>query len=222
LALTPEQELELGQQAYREVMQEYAGRILPSDSQPVRRVRRVCARIIRAANIRPLQREINLHVNHDRFAWEANVVKERQINAFCLPGGKIVVFTGILQFTRGDDDELAAVLAHEIGHALAHHASERLATERRGGALNILRKMSFQRAQESEADHIGVFLMTFAGYHPKAAVQFWVRMAKMSRSRRPEIFSDHPSDAHRARDLQKWANDALRAKQAYDAGNVVP
>jgi predicted Zn-dependent protease len=219
LALSPEQELEVGQRAYRKVLQKYNGRILPSDSPEVRQVRTICWRIIRAAHIRPLQKEINLHVDRDRYAWEVHVVRDRRVNAFCLPAGKIVVFTGIIDFTRGKD-ELATVLSHEISHALAHHASERIARER-GGAESILRQMSFQRAQESEADHIGVFLMTFAGYDPKGVVRFWLRMARLSRSARPEFLSDHPSDAHRARALQKWANDALRAKAAYDRGDVV-
>jgi predicted Zn-dependent protease len=220
LALTPEQELEVGERAYRKVLAEYRGRILPADSPEVRQARQISQRIVKAAQIRPLQKEINLHLNRDRYAWDVSVVKDDRVNAFCLPAGKIVVFTGIVRFTKGNDDELATVLSHEISHALAHHASERIAREK-GGAESIFRKLSFERAQESEADHIGVFLMTFAGYDPRAAVRFWMKMARLSKSRRPEFLSDHPSDARRVRALQKWAYDAQRAKRAYDRGNVV-
>src|SRR5205823_3103671 len=133
-----------------------------------------CNRVVRAANIAPLRREIRLRMEGYRFEWEVNVVRDRKVNAFCLPAGKICVFTGILGVAQ-DDDQLATVLSHEIAHALAHHASERLAQERTRGAAGVFSKLSYGRMQESEADHIGIFLMTFAGYNPEAAVRFWER-----------------------------------------------
>jgi predicted Zn-dependent protease len=223
LALSPKQELELGRRAFQEVLSEYRGRILPEDDPQTVKVRRVAGRITRAAEIEPLQREINLHVRGYRFEWEARVVRDKQANAFCLPAGKIVVFTGILPVAK-TEGQLATVLAHEIAHALAHHSSERLALEKAQGG-GVLRKLSFNRAQELEADHIGVFLMTFAGYDPDEAVTFWERMMQRAAGegrQKPEILSDHPSDAHRIQQLRAWVPWARAAKKAYDAGNVLP
>jgi metalloendopeptidase OMA1, mitochondrial len=219
LGLSPRQELQVGREAYRQVLDEYRGRILPKDSPEYKRVDHVAHRIEQAAQIRPLQKEINLRIEGYRFEWEVNVVREKQVNAACLPGGKIIVFTGLLEFVGNDDSQLAAVLAHEVAHALAHHGSERLARQRY--STGILRSRSFDRAQESEADHIGIFLMTFAGYNPQGAIRFWDRMSRLGRSRMPEFFSDHPSPERRLRDAQRWAKDAVRAKRAYDEGRVV-
>ncbi len=219
LALSPSQELEIGQRAYTEVLNEYRGRILLPESPEVQRVRHVCLRLIHAATIQPLQQEMNLRLRAYRFEWEVNVVRDKQANAFCLPAGKIVVFTGILPIAR-TDDQLATVLSHEIAHALAHHASERLARERGSGG-GVLEKLRFNRDQELEADHIGVFLMPFAGYKPEAAVEFWERMRQASGGgRRPEFLSDHPSDAHRIQKMREWVPHALAAKKAYDEGRV--
>jgi predicted Zn-dependent protease len=225
LALSPAEELQLGRQAYREVLSNSRkyGRVLPADSEPVQRVREVARRIVRAASIEPLQREINLRRGY-RFEWEANVLANDQVNAFCLPGGKIAVFEGILPVTQ-NDDQLATVLSHEIAHALAHHSSERLAREGLNpGPSGGFWARAFDRAQESEADHIGLFLMTFAGYDPDEAVRFWRRMERLSANqpRPPEILSDHPSDARRIHDIEGWIPRARAAKQAYDEGRIAP
>src|SRR5262249_52009705 len=151
LALNPAEELRLGQEAFEEVLQKYRGRILPRDSREVRRVEEVANRIIEAARIEPLEREINLHVNWKHYQWKFNVAERRQVNAFCLPGGKVVVFTGLFRVIGNNDAYLATVLSHEIAHALAHHTSERLAREREGG--KSLGSLAFERWQESEADH---------------------------------------------------------------------
>jgi predicted Zn-dependent protease len=147
------------------------------------------------------------------------------------------------------DDELAAVLGHEVAHALAHHSSERLARagmfnralEAVGGSMGNMdpqkrKKLigllaggaelytkSYDRKQESEADHIGVFLMTFARYDPDQAVRFWQKMRQLSagRAQPPAILSTHPSDAQRIQALQKWVPFAKAALQAYKAGKVV-
>jgi predicted Zn-dependent protease len=221
LALTPDQELELGRQAYQEVLRQARGHILPADRQEVKRVRHICARIVRAAGIKPLLKEINLHVAGYRFEWEANVIRSEQINAFALPGGKIAVFTGILAVVR-NEDQLATVLAHEIAHVLAHHASERVAREQ-SGVPGLLRRQ-YDREQETEADRIGLFLMTFADYDPEEAVVFWQHMMRLSesRGRLPEFLSDHPSDVRRIHDLQATVPHARAAKQAYDQGRVTP
>ena len=222
LALTPEQELELGQRASQEVLAEYRDRILPADRPEVKRARGIAGRIVRAVEIRPLQREINLHVEGYQNEWKLNVLRSDKVNAFALPGGKIFVFTGILQVVQ-NDDQLATVLSHEIAHVLAHHASERIARER-PGIVGMLEGFKYDRKQESEADHIGVFLMTFAGFNPEEAVRFWQRMQRLSENRGHllDFLSDHPSDAQRIHDLQAWVPRAEAAKRAYEHGHIQP
>lgn len=250
LILTPEQEYALGQKAYAEVLNKAReeGTLLPEDSPQVERVRAVGRKIEKAAQIPLLQREINLHEKDYKFAWQFNVIQSKQINAFCLPGGFIVVYTGLLPVAQ-NDAQLATVMSHEIAHALAHHANERIArehkrdlairaaegafgklpdTERRllvgllaGGTQ--LRGLSYDRQQESEADHIGLFLMTFAGYNPEEAVKFWERMQAMTRGsgQPPAILSTHPSNAKRIAQMRMWVPQAKAALRAYKAGRVV-
>lgn len=212
----------MGRRAYGEVMADVRGRTLPDNSAEVHRVRGVMDRIARAAAIEPLQREILLRVRGYRFEWEANVIRDSQVNAFCLPAGKMVVFTGLLP-VAANDDQLATVLGHEMAHALTHHASERVAREQT--STNILRSLSYDRLQESEADHVGLFLMTFAGYDPEQAVAFWSRMHNATGQRGgrpPEFLSDHPSDERRIRNLRGWSAQARAAKTAYEEGRVAP
>jgi predicted Zn-dependent protease len=246
LALTPQQEYSLGEQAYQQVLAK--AQVIPSGPQ-VERVRRVGERIAQAAQIEPLQREINLHLKGYKFDWEFNVLRDDHVNAFCLPGGKVAVFTGLLPVAE-NDDQLATVMSHEIAHALAHHASERIARQQKferaaEAASGVLGQMApheqrqiigllaagaqfgslpFDRNQEAEADHIGIFLMTFAGYDPRQAVVFWERMKAIAdrRGHVPEILSDHPSDAHRIAEIKKWVPLALAGKKAYDEGQIAP
>jgi metalloendopeptidase OMA1, mitochondrial len=226
LGLTPQEELAVGKKAYREILEEYRGRILPADSREVQRARQVTARIVKAAGIEPLQREINLHLDGYVFQWEVNVLEDDQINAFCLPGGKIGVFTGLFQVVGNNDDQLATVLSHEIAHALAHHSSERVAeakNEPPGGSIaRYFQHKKFDRAQEAEADKIGVFLMTFAGYDPRQAIVFWQRMEQMAPTHMPEILSDHPSHEHRIEAMEDNVRRALAAKRAFDEGRIAP
>ncbi len=218
LALRPEQELKIGRAAYAELLSEAP--ILRSGPE-FDQVQRVSRRIGEAVQIEPLQREINLHVADYPFEWEYCAIESPQINAFCLPGGKIGVFTGLLRIVQ-NDDQLAAVLAHEVAHAVAHHASERIAREQTG--YRGLFALSFNREQESEADHIGVFLMTFADYDPQEAVAFWNRLERVrgSRPQIPEILSDHPSDQRRIQQLQTWVPTAVDARHAYIQGRIAP
>jgi len=250
LALSPHQERDLGEQAYREVLKKY--RTLPDDDPAVRTVRAVGQRIARASEIEPLQREINLRLKGYTFDWKFNVLESKQVNAFCLPGGKVAVFTGLLpvasQNGKIDENQLATVMAHEVAHALAHHSSERIARQQKyqkamealNGALGRMepgqRKqligllgagasvggLAYDRRQESEADHIGLFLMTFAGYDPAQAVVFWKRMEAISAQGRkpPAILSSHPSDAQRIAQIQRWMSAARNAHAAYKAGRI--
>jgi predicted Zn-dependent protease len=258
LALSPRQELALGEKAYEEVLSENRGRVARSGPD-YDRVKRIAEKILDVVNKNePLRREINIRLTDDRsepwrFDWKYAVIDAEPVNAFCLPGGEIAVYKGLLDFVdehggEHADDWLATVLSHEIAHALAHHANERIAHEqmdrkadewgsggevsgsdrRQIGALlgvgDKLRELAFSRQQESEADHIGVFLMTFAGYDPDEAVRFWEAMAERSREQGsvPEILSDHPSDARRVAQLRHWAVRAKAALAAWKAGRIAP
>ncbi len=255
LALTPDQELSLGRQAYREVLQKYRGHIV-ENGKAADTVREVGKKIVAAAQIKPLQKEINLHFDENKMEWQFTLIDDRQANAFCLPGGKVAVFTGLFNVVA-NDDELAAVMGHEIGHALAHHASERIYREHEltqaldaadgnsldrmnardrnqliglmaagaGGSLQAagsgFSSLAYERAQESEADHIGLFLMTFAGYKPEACITLWERMAERAgHSNMPEILSDHPSDARRIKQMQEWVPEAEAGLKAYKEGRI--
>src|SRR5262249_12287130 len=160
-----------------------------------------------------------------------------EVNAFCLPGGKIVVYTGILPVAETDAG-LATVLGHEISHALAHHGAERMAQQRMvqigelaaTGSLNdmdpqrrmaVLRAINagaqfgilrYSRKHESEADHMGLLLMAAAGYDPHEAIKFWERMEKVSAGARkpPEFMSTHPSHQTRIADLHRWLPEAMK------------
>jgi len=170
------------------------------------------------------------------YAWEFNLVQDQQVNAFCMPGGKIVVYEGILPVTR-DEASLAIVLGHEIAHAVAKHSAERISNAYRAqygtqilgavaqgsgvsnGAQVLLSMGSqfgtqlwssgFSRKQESEADHMGLIFAAMAGYDPSVAVPFWERMAAQS-SGSGSIFSDHPSDEKRIKDIKKWLPEARK------------
>jgi predicted Zn-dependent protease len=222
LGLSPEKEYDLGTKAYQQILAKARAKdeLLPQDGAQVRRVRRVGERIVQAVEIEPLQREINLHLKGYKFDWQFNVLRSREVNAFCLPGGRVCVYTGLLSIVE-NDDQLATVLSHEIAHALAHHANERITTE--SGHINWLVRQAYDRQQESEADHIGLFLMTFAGYNPDEALDFWQRMEHLSQGgKMPEILSDHPSDRRRIQQLRMWIPQAKAAKAAYDHHRIAP
>jgi len=170
------------------------------------------------------------------FAWEFNLVQDQQVNAWCMPGGKIVVYEGLLPVTQ-DEASLAIVLGHEIAHAVAKHSAERISQEYKqqyGAAIigtvaqaagasqgtqqliNMVQQVGgslltsgFSRKQESEADRMGLVFAAMAGYNPNVATTFWQRMAAQG-SGGGGLFSDHPSDADRIRDIQKWMPEALR------------
>jgi len=223
LALSPQQELQLGRQSEKQILRDPSkyGRVEPPDSPQSRRIHAVAERIIKAAEIEPLLREMNLRPGY-RFEWDLHVLDKDVVNAFCLPGGKIFVFRGILKLVQ-NDDQLATVISHEMAHALAHHTSERMAREQMNpSASGSIWGKAFDRAQEEEADHIGLFLMTFAGYDPEQAVRFWERMARAQSQNIPEVLSDHPSDERRIQNMQAWVPKALAAKKAFDEGRIAP
>ena len=173
------------------------------------------------------------------YAWEFNLVRDKEVNAFCMPGGKIVVYDGLLKLVASDD-ELAVVLGHEVAHAVAKHSNERMSQQMlasAGGAAVAIGlaasgkstatasvaqgvfglgaqygvMLPFSRKHESEADYMGLVLLTMAGYDPDAAVPFWKKMAASGGSKPPAILSSHPSDAKRIADIQK-ALPEIKAK----------
>jgi predicted Zn-dependent protease len=168
------------------------------------------------------------------YAWEYKVIEDGQANAFALPGGKIAVYTGILPITR-DEAGLAAVLGHEVAHVIARHSGERVSQQLAaqglaslvvGGVLGtdpqttqIVSGLFAQglllpwgRAQESEADHLGLIYMAKAGYDPRAARDLWVRMGEASKSqpRPPEFLSTHPSTDTRIKQIDAWLPEAMQ------------
>lgn len=170
------------------------------------------------------------------FAWEFNLVQDKQVNAFCMPGGKIVVYEGLLPYTQ-NDAQLAIVLGHEIAHAVAKHSAEQLSKQQNqqigtsilGTVLNStvgngvgdvasqvagtyfsFRNLKYSRDNESEADHIGLIFAAMAGYDPREAIPFWKRMQQGGNSNQNDLFSDHPSDAKRIAALEKEMPEALK------------
>jgi metalloendopeptidase OMA1, mitochondrial len=219
--LTDEQQTQLGDQQYAKTLREDRAAIVSSGA-AYKQVQRVATRIEAVAGR-----------DKPAFDWKVTLLRKNEANAYCLPGGKIVVYTGILPVT-GNDAALATVLGHEVAHATAEHAAERIEREhltkiaaaiiaggvaftprqylRVAALLGAADSLPFSRKQESEADHIGLVYMARAGYQPRQAVAFWKRMQRASKGKEPpEFASDHPSDAHRIERIEKWQPEAQRA-----------
>ena len=171
------------------------------------------------------------------YRWEFNLVEDKQVNAWCMPGGKVVVYSGILPLTRGDAG-LAVVMGHEIAHAVAQHGNERMSQElltqfggmalgealsarpeatqqlwmtMYGAGVKYGALMPYSRLQESEADRLGLIFMAMAGYDPQEAIPFWQRMAAQKGGQSPpEFLSTHPSDATRIDNIRRLIPEAAR------------
>ena len=171
------------------------------------------------------------------YKWTFNLVADKQVNAWCMPGGLIVVYEGILPVTK-DEASLAIVLGHEIAHAVARHSAEQMSTQIKqqygvqglsalAGALGVgnntvavgqaiaatglnFANLKYSRNHENEADHMGLIFAAMAGYDPSVAVSFWQRMASASTNNTAEFLSDHPSDATRIKNIQGWLPEAQK------------
>jgi metalloendopeptidase OMA1, mitochondrial len=221
VGLTDQQQMQLGSQQYTKTLQQYQADVISSGAE-YSEVQRVAKRIEAvAARDKPA------------FVWRVTLLRKNEANAYCLPGGKIVVYTGILPLTRNDAG-LATVLGHEVAHATAEHVAERIERQHLtkvaaaivAGGIAVTpgqyarvvallgvggeaASLPFSRSQESEADHIGLVYMARAGYDPRQALAFWKRMARASKGKEPpEFASDHPSDQHRIERVQGWLPEA--------------
>jgi len=181
-------------------------------------------------------RDHNLYDRIKDYKWEFNLVDSKDVNAWCMPGGKVVVYSGLLPVTK-NEESLALVMGHEIAHAIARHGNERMSqqliaatgglaldvalmnkpAETRqlfntaygvGANLGVL--LPYSRLHETEADKLGLIFMAMAGYNPAIAPDFWKRMAAVSGNKVPEILSTHPSSETRIHDLNKFMPTAMK------------
>ncbi len=224
-SMVPSQALEQeATQQYADILQQAKSKgLLDKDAKQVARVRDISQRLIAQAGVfRP---------DATSWKWEVHVLSSDEVNAWCMPGGKIAVYTGLISKINPTDDELAAVLGHEIAHALREHARERVsqqmatslglqvlsiatgssaASDLGGELTNVMFTLPNSRTHETEADRMGVELAARAGYDPRAAVTLWQKMGAASQgSAPPEILSTHPSAASRISDLQTAAQKVM-------------
>lgn len=232
LHLVPESELlTLSFQQYDEVLRKSK---LSKDRDKVQMVQRVGKRIANAAE--SFLAESGRKDTISGYKWDFNLIEDDKVaNAWCMPGGKVAVYTGILPFTK-DDTGLAVVMGHEVAHAIAGHGNERMSqallAEMGGTALSVALSqkpqqtrelamaafgmgasigflLPYSRLHESEADRIGLILMARAGYDPREAIAFWGRMNQKAGPRPPEFLSTHPAPQSRIDNLNRYISEAL-------------
>lgn len=212
---------------------------LPDNNPNVLLVRKVGIKIQHAVEKYYADKGLSAQLNG--FQWTFNVVDENTVNAWCMPGGKVVVYTGLLPVTQ-DEASLAVVMGHEIAHAIARHGSERMSDgmliqlggaalgaamqtkpqltqalfQQSFGVASQLGQLKFSRNHETEADKMGLIFAAMGGYNPEAAVSFWQRMAEASGGQKPpELLSTHPSDETRIATLKAFMPEA---KKYYNPG----
>lgn len=189
-----------------------------------------------AAAVETYMKNNGMGADAARFAWEFNLVKDTAVNAFCMPGGKVVVFEGILPVTKNEVG-LAVVLGHEIAHAVAKHSNERMSqqmlvqygaavtsvmtankSEATQNTVNMIYgigaqygyMLPYSRRHELEADRLGLIFLAMAGYNPNEAITFWQRMAAASQGAIPEFMSTHPSDGTRIAQIRQYVDEAMQ------------
>ncbi|MDC8785667.1 M48 family metallopeptidase [Paucibacter sp. hw1] len=216
--LVPAEQVEAaGAQQYQQMMKEAAGQhaLAPMSNRQLIRLREIAKRIIPQA--------VPWNPRAQQWRWEVNLIASPQLNAFCMPGGKIAFYYGILEKLKLTDDEVATIMGHEVAHALREHARERMAKTQAtrlgaslissllglGGVGDTLLNMggqlltlTFSREDESEADLVGMELAARAGYNPQAGVSLWTKMGEVSNGAPPQWLSTHPAGPTRIRDIQ--------------------
>ena len=208
---------------------------LSKDAENTRMVKNVGNKIKNSVEV--YLRDNNLSQLLEGYQWEFNFVDSDQINAWCMPGGKVVVYSGIIPITKNETG-LAVVMGHEIAHAIADHGNERMSQEliRQAGGVGLMIALNeqpqetqalwmavygvgtevaamlpYSRLHESEADRMGLIFMAMSGYDPNEAPLFWERMSRASNGQKPpEILSTHPSDATRISNLNEWMPEAMK------------
>ncbi|MCI6160767.1 MAG: M48 family metallopeptidase [Prevotellaceae bacterium] len=244
LAVTDEQVLGLSHQEYAKYMKSAK---LSTNAANTAMVKRVGQRLAHAVETYLKGNGYAQEVKN--FAWEFNLVQGKEVNAFCMPGGKIVVFEGLLPVTR-DEASLAIVLGHEIAHAVAKHSAEQMTksqnastglqigsgvlsaigvstttnqvlTSVAGQGLSLL-NLKYSRSNETEADHMGLVFAAMAGYDPNVAVSFWQRMSANSAGTAITWLSSHPSDAQRIADIQKRMPEAMAYYRPAATASKIP
>lgn len=233
--LVPESELQsMAVQQYQQFLS--TNKVVPASAdRDAEMVRRVGQRIASAVQQYFQQKGIGDQLKG--YQWEYNLVNSKEANAWCMPGGKIVVYTGLLPITQ-NEAALAVVLGHEVTHAVFQHGNERmsqgLVQQFGGAALSVALSsqpaatqnlflqaygigsqvgvmLPFSRKQELEADRYGLYWAAMAGYNPREAIPLWERMEKMAAGNQPpEFLSDHPSEQNRIAQLQKYMPEALK------------
>ncbi|KDO24922.1 hypothetical protein SPRG_09566, partial [Saprolegnia parasitica CBS 223.65] len=217
MLMTPQSERRLGEMSFREILRDNRDAIVPPSDPRAKMVRAVGQRIAAASN-------------RTDFKWDFVVIESPEPNAFCLPGGKICVYTGLFKLLR-NQDSLAAVLSHEVAHALARHSAEQLsvgnlfslfllflspeASTLASSAFALGVNLPKSRAHESEADAIGLQLMAKACYDPRASPAMFADWAKMDSPKSLKYFSTHPPSAERAKDLTNQLGTPLRHFDAH-------
>lgn len=232
LHLVPQSELlQMSFQQYDKVLKESK---LSTHTEKVQTVKRVGKKIGVAAE--QFLKDSGLSSDLENYKWEFNLIEDdKTVNAWCMPGGKVAVYTGILPYTQ-DENGLAVVIGHEVAHAIANHGNERMSQgllmQMGGVALSVALKdqpkkttdlylmayglgagigilLPYSRVHETEADHIGLMFMARAGYDPNGAVTFWERMNAKAGSRPPEFLSTHPAPETRIADIKTFIPEAM-------------
>jgi predicted Zn-dependent protease len=213
---------------------------LSTDATKTQQIKNVGSRISKAVD--RFMRANGMEAEAKNYRWEFNLVDDPTVNAWCMPGGKVVFYTGILPICKNEDG-IAAVMGHEIAHAFAKHGQERmtqgLAAQLGGIAVALgtqgksqetqqiwniaygigaqLGMLKYSRVHETEADKLGMVFMIMAGYNPKEAINVWVRMSKMGGQQPPEFLSTHPSHETRIKNLTTWLPEARRIAKKMNA-----
>ena len=217
LLVSSEQVLQMSSQSYAQLIQDARSkRVLDTNTAQLNRLKNISNRLIGQVGVyRP---------DAAKWKWEVHTIKSNELNAFVLPGGKIMFYSGIIDRLNLTDDEIAAIMGHEMAHALREHSRERLSRQyatqtglgvaasvfglsqgqadlaNMAGDLGLSRPHS--RTQEAEADQIGLELMARAGYNPQAAVTLWQKMQRASQGEPPQFLSTHPASSNRIANLQ--------------------